>query len=383
MRRIGAEKALIGGNLQSALIEIDSGKISKLSLSPSSIELKNADYHLASGILSPGLIDLQINGCFGSDFASATSTEWLLMLTSLASHGVTSIAPTIITAPIAEMVASIDRAKSFGVLTGKKGATRVLGFHVEGPYLSAKYRGAHEERFLKDPDHAEIQQFIDTQAVCLFTLAPERTGTDLAIKQLVGAGVVVSIGHSDASADDVRRAVDNGARFATHVYNAQRKPNDLDGGLAEILFAHNELHYGLIDDEVHVPRELVNETFKSTAGRVVLVTDAVSAMGMPPGEYLLGGYPIVLRAGDVARRLDGVMAGAVLALDEAVSNCINGGNDPVVALEAATRTPADLIGRNDLGRIEVGAQADLVWLSGPTSKLRATKTWIAGEEIAN
>ena len=383
MIKIGAEKALIGGSLKSALVEIDSGRISKILLSPTPTEMEAADYHLASGILSPGLIDLQINGCFGADFASATSIEWRLMRSSLAKHGVTSIAPTIITAPIAEMVASIVRAQSFGVFTEQKGAARVLGFHVEGPYLSAKYRGAHEERFLKDPEHIEIQQFIDTRAVCLFTLAPERAGTDLAIKQLVGAGVVVSIGHSDASADDVRQAVGNGARFATHVYNAQRKPNDVDGGLAEILFAHKELCYGLIDDEVHVPRARVNQAFKSAGGRIVLVTDAVSAMGMPPGEYLLGGHPILVRDGDVARRIDGVMAGSVLALDEAVANCINGGNDPVVALEAATRTPADLIGRNDLGRIEVGAQADLVWFNGPIAKLRATKTWIAGEEIAN
>ena len=383
MIKIGAEKALIDGNLKSALVEIDSGIISKISLSPSTVQMRDADYNLASGILSPGLIDLQINGCFGADFASATSAQWLLMLTSLAKHGVTSIAPTIITAPIAEMVASIERAKSFGVFTEQKGATRVLGFHVEGPYLSAKYRGAHEERFLKDPDNAEIQQFVATRAVCIFTLAPERAGADLAIKQLVGADVVVSIGHSEASADDVRRAVANGASFATHIYNAQRKPSDVDGGLVEILFSHEELCYGLIDDEVHVPRERVNEAFKSASGRMVLVTDAVSAMGMPPGEYVLGGCPIVVSAGDVARRLDGVMAGSVLALDEAVSNCINGGNDPVVALEAATRIPADLIGRNDLGRIQVGAQADLAWLTGPTAKLRATKTWIAGEEIAN
>jgi N-acetylglucosamine-6-phosphate deacetylase len=195
----------------------------------------------------------------------------------------------------------------------------------------------------------------------------------------VSAGVVVSLGHSDATADVVRAAVDAGARKITHVFNAQRGFGHREPGVAGQALADKRLVLGLIADLQHVAAPVCQVVFEIAAERVTLVTDAMAAMGMPPGDYELGGVEVLVAPDDSLPRLeDGTIAGSALTLDKAVRNLVSIGIDPAVVLNAATRVPATLLGRVELGRIASGAAADLVWWSDDYRPLR---TWIDGVEV--
>jgi N-acetylglucosamine-6-phosphate deacetylase len=254
---------------------------------------------------------------------------------------------------------------------------RVLGIHLEGPFLAESRRGAHDAAFLVDPAAADVQDLLDAGAglLRLVTLAPERTGALDAVRVLSAAGVLVSVGHSDATAAQVEAAADAGARMVTHLYNAQRPLLHRDPGVVGQALADDRLTSGLILDLHHVSAQAAHIAFAAAPGRVVLVTDAAAPAGMPPGRYSLGGAPVVLADGSPPVRDDGTIAGSALRLDDAVANAVRIGLDLATAVDAATSVPADLVGRPDLGRIAPGAAADLVWLD---DDLRTRATWVDG-----
>jgi len=334
------------------------------------------DVRLPAGTLAPGLVDLQVNGYFGHDLADADEAGWHEIVRRLPETGVTAFLPTFITAPVAAQAAALRRTRD--LLPALPAGARVLGVHLEGPFLSAKRKGAHNADWLTDPTPEAVATLLETGLVKLVTLAPERDGAIAAVETLVENGVLVSVGHSDATAEQVARAADAGARKVTHIFNAQSGVHHRDPGVAAQALADPRLHPGLILDLHHVSDVAARVVFAAAAGRVVLVTDAASAAGMPPGSYDLGGEPIELPAEGPPLRADGTIAGSALRLDAAVGNAVALGVDPVTAVDAATRVPADLIGRPDLGRIAPGAAADLVWL-GPDHRARAT--WVAGHIV--
>ncbi|XVQ12291.1 N-acetylglucosamine-6-phosphate deacetylase [Spirillospora sp. CA-255316] len=332
---------------------------------------------LDGGLLAPGLVDLQVNGFYGYDMVDADETGWHTIVRRLPETGVTAFLPTFITAPVETQAAALRRTRD--LLPGlPKDGTRVLGVHLEGPFLSAKRKGAHNAEWLTDPTPEAVATLLETGLVKLVTLAPERNGALEAVRALTAAGVLVSVGHSDATADQVAAAADAGARKVTHIFNAQSGVHHRDPGVAVQALADTRLSPGLILDLHHVSAPVCRMVFQAAAGRTVLVTDAASSAGMPPGTYELGGEPITMPAEGPPLRADGTIAGSGLRLDEAIANAVAIGVDPVTAIDAATRVPADLIGRADLGRIAPGAAADLVWL-GPGH--RAHATWIAGEKV--
>lgn len=335
-----------------------------------------ADVRLADGLLAPGLVDLQVNGFFGHDMADAGEAGWREVVTRLPETGVTAFLPTFITAPVAAQAGALRRTRD--LLPKLPSGTRVLGVHLEGPFLSPERKGAHNAAHLTDPAPEAVETLLETGLVKLVTLAPERDGALGAIRRLTEAGVLVSVGHSDATAAQVAAAADAGARKVTHIFNAQSGIHHRDPGVAVQALIDERLHPGLILDLHHVGPEVARLVLRAAAGRVVLVTDAASAAGMPPGTYELGGEPITMPEQGPPLRADGTIAGSGLRLDEAVGNAIGLGLDPAAAVDAATRVPADLIGRPDLGRIAPGAAADLVWL-GPDH--RARTTWINGQEL--
>ncbi|MVZ98934.1 N-acetylglucosamine-6-phosphate deacetylase [Actinomadura sp. LD22] len=335
-----------------------------------------ADVRLADGLLAPGLVDLQVNGYFGHDMVDADEAGWREVVTRLPETGVTAFLPTFITAPVAAQAEALRRTRA--LLPKLPSGARVLGVHLEGPFLSEKRKGAHNAAHLTDPTPEAVETLLETGLVKLVTLAPERNGALAAIRRLTEAGVLVSVGHSDATAARTAEAADAGARKVTHIFNAQSGVHHRDPGVAVQALIDDRLHPGLILDLHHVGPEAARLVFRAAAGRVVLVTDAASAAGMPPGTYELGGEPITMPEQGPPLRADGTIAGSGLRLDEAVGNAIGLGLDPAAAVDAATRVPADLIGRPDLGRIAPGAAADLVHL-GPDH--RARTTWINGQEL--
>ncbi|TDC67565.1 N-acetylglucosamine-6-phosphate deacetylase [Actinomadura sp. GC306] len=334
------------------------------------------DVELTEGLLAPGLVDLQVNGYYGYDMVDADEAGWHTVVSRLPETGVTSFLPTFITAPVATQAAALRRTRD--LLPGLPAGTRVLGVHTEGPFLSEKRKGAHNPLHLTDPAPEAISALLETGLVKLVTLAPERNGALAAIRTLTEAGVLVSVGHSDATAAQVRAAADAGARKVTHIFNAQTGVHHRDPGVAVQALIDDRLSPGLILDLHHVAAEAAALVFRAAPGRVVLVTDAAASAGMPPGTYDLGGEPITMPEQGPPLRADGTIAGSGLRLDEAVGNAVGIGVDVAAAVDAATRVPADLIGRSDLGRIAAGAAADLVWL-GPDH--RALATWVGGQKV--
>ena len=325
------------------------------------------DVALPDGILAPGLVDLQVNGCFGVDFAR--DDDWGEAVRRLPETGVTAFLPTFITAPMDDLVAGLRRAP------GEWPGARVLGVHVEGPFLAPERRGAHDASLFCDPTPERIEALLEPGTMVLITLAPERDGAVAAIERLAGAGVVVSAGHTDATAAVVAAAADAGARMVTHVFNAQRGIHHREPGVAGAGLTDPRLTCGLILDGHHVAGPVAAIALRAAPGRIALVTDAIAATGMPPGMYEVGGAPVIVRDGEAPRRPDGTLAGATLRLDDAVARAVALGIDTAAAIEAATRVPADVLGRSDLGRIEPGALADLVWLG---ADLRTRATWVGG-----
>jgi N-acetylglucosamine-6-phosphate deacetylase len=214
----------------------------------------------------------------------------------------------------------------------------------------------------------------------LVTLAPERRGGMAAVTALTEAGVLVSVGHSDATARQVAEAADHGARMVTHLFNAQRPMHHREPGVVGQALTDLRLTSGLIADMHHVSPQVCVLAFRAAPGRICAVTDAATCAGMPPGSYRLGGELIELPPGDGEPpvRNDGTLAGSGLRMDAAVGNLVAAGIGLVEAVCAATRVPADLIGRPDLGRIAPGAAADLVWLG---DDMRTRATWIGGKLV--
>ncbi len=366
---------------------------------------------LSAGILCPGLIDLQVNGAFGVDLIDAGPDGWARVGRGLLTTGVTSYLPTFISAPIETLVAGLGRAATAkaqveAAAPAGTGGARILGVHLEGPFLSQRRRGAHDPAVLVDPTAERVEALLEAAAggfgghgpaagstanrshggrgaprwdnlLALMTLAPEREGTLPAIKRLTSAGVIISVGHSDAFAAQVAAAAGAGARMVTHVFNAQRPLHHREPGVAGQALADERLTVGLIADLHHLHPAVCKIVLAAAHGRVALVSDAVAAAGMPPGRYWLGGELVELGEDGPPRRPDGTIAGSNLRLDRAVGNVAGLGVGLVAAVEAASRVPADLLGRGDLGRIAVGALADLALLS---DEYRALATWIDGEE---
>jgi N-acetylglucosamine-6-phosphate deacetylase len=302
------------------------------------------------------------------------------VVTRLPSLGTTAFLPTLITAPIPQLANQLSMAA--GLAAAAPAGARVLGLHLEGPFIATSRRGAHNAEWITEPTAAAVAGLIDAAhgQLQIVTLAPEVPGALAAIRQLTSAGIVASVGHTEATAAQVAMAADAGARMVTHLYDAQRGLHHREPGVVGQALTDPRLTSGLIADLQHVSGPACQIAFAAAPGRIALVTDAAACAGMPPGRYLLGGEPIELPPGDGVppKRADGTLAGSALRMDTAVANMVQAGAPLPAAATAACRVPADLIGRTDLGRIAPGAAADLVWL-GPDLHTRAT--WIAGELI--
>ncbi len=339
-----------------------------------------ADVDLPTGVLVPGYVDLQVNGCFGADFVQASPPQWDAATTRLLATGVTALLPTFTSAPVPELTAALGRTRQALRDLPERPRARVLGVHLEGPFLSEQRCGAHDRTALRDPTPADLRALLEagTGLLRLVTLAPERDGALAAVRSLVDAGVLVSVGHSDATAAQVEAAADAGARMVTHLYNAQRPLLAREPGVVGQALADERLTSGLVLDLHHVSAQAARVAFAAAPGRIALVTDAAAPAGMPAGRYALGGRPVVLRDGSPPLREDGTIAGSALRLDDAVANAVGVGIDLATAVCAASTVPADLLGRSDLGRIAPGATADLVWLG---DDLRTRATWLGGAQV--
>ena len=359
---------------------------------------RRPDVRLDSGVLVPGFVDLQVNGYFGAELEAVRPDEWRMIAARLPETGTTAFMPTFITAPVAQLAGALRRAaplaRERALRAGRAGyagqsrhagrgpGARVLGVHLEGPFISPLRAGAHNKDWMTDPAPGAISELLDAGrgVLKIVTLAPELPGALDAITRLAEAGVLVSVGHTDALASQVAAAAAAGARMVTHLFNAQRPLHHREPGVPGQALSDPRLTSGLIADFHHVAPEVCALAFAAAPGRIHLVTDAAACAGMPPGTYPLGGEPIEVPAGDGMPpiRASGTLAGSALRMDVAVANMVRAGAGLPATVAAATRIPADLIGRPELGRIAPGALADLAWLG---EDLRARATWVAGDLV--
>jgi len=341
---------------------------------------RRPDVALPAGVLLPGFVDLQVNGYFGVEFP-AGADGLARVVTGLPQTGTTAVLPTYVTSPPGALAKALRETAAIAACLPSR-AARMLGVHAEGPFISPARKGAHHQAWITDPTPAAVDELLEAGqgALRLVTLAPERPGAMAAITRLTEAGIVVSLGHTDATARQMDEAAGRGARMVTHLFNAQRPLHHREPGVVGEALTDPRLTCGLIADMHHVVAPVCLLAFRAAPGRIFAVTDAAACAGMPPGRYLLGGEPIELPAGDGVPpvRADGTLAGSALRMDVAVANLVSAGIGLPDAVEAATRVPADLIGRPDLGRIASGAVADLTWLG---DDLRARATWVGGELV--
>jgi N-acetylglucosamine-6-phosphate deacetylase len=327
--------------------------------------------------IAPGLIDLHVHGALGNDTIDATPEAIAGMARFLAQHGVTGFLPTTTAAPAEVLRASIENLAACPV---PDDGARPLGLHIEGPYLSPRCAGAQPPQWLRDADPAEYEGWLASGQVRLVTVAPERLGSMAFIRRGVEAGVEFSVGHSQASFDQMSAAADLGLRQATHTFNGMLGLHHRDPGTVGAVLADDRLYAQIIPDGVHLHPAVVKIVIRAKGiGRTILVTDSVRAAGLGDGEYLLAGEPITVRDG-VCRTAAGGLAGSTLTLDRAVRNVMSfAGLTLSHALTMASAAPAEAMGwTRRKGVLEPGADADVILLD---SELNVRLTMVAGRTV--
>jgi N-acetylglucosamine-6-phosphate deacetylase len=359
--RLGVAAALVDGRLVPGDVEIAAGIVTGVGLSPPAAR---------GGIAAPGFVDLQVNGFAGVDLMHADRAGHARAAEAMLETGTTAYQPTFITAPEDDLVAALRE------MPRGDSHPSIIGAHIEGPFLSPERIGAHPPAWRRDPDLGMLTRLLDAGKVHQVTLAPELPGAGELIDLLLDRRVVVSAGHTDATAAEAHRAFDRGVRTVTHLFNAMRPPASRDPGMALAALARRDVTVQLIADGHHVAGDAVLVAWRSAPGRVALVTDAVAAAGMGDGEFALGGRRVV-SAGGVVRGPEGQLAGSALTMIDAVRNVHALGVPLEEALTAASAVPASIAGRGDLGRLAPGSPADVVVLD---DNLEIVRVLIRGAE---
>ncbi len=358
--RLGVEAALVDGTLVLGDVEIEDGVIAGFGL-------PGAHGH---GIAVPGFIDLQVNGFGGVDFLDADTDGYRRAGQALLETGVTAYVPTLITSPEQQVL------QAMGEVPIAERAPRILGMHLEGPFLSPNRLGTHEASSRRDPDPALLERLLSAGPVSMMTLAPELPGAGILIDKLLARGITVSLGHTDATAEQANAAFARGARAVTHLFNAMRPLLHRDPGIVGAALAHESVIVSLIVDGIHLAPETVLTVWRAARGRLALISDAIAAAPRAYGTSSLGELDLEVHEGAV-RGPDGVLAGSVLTMIEAVRNLHALGVPLEEAVEAATTTPARVLGDSVLGRIAIGSPADVVVLN---DRIEIERVLVGGDE---
>jgi len=316
-------------------------------------------------VLAPAFLDVHIHGTAGHDVMEATPEALAMVSRFLASHGTGRFLATTVTAPLDTTLRALEglaRRIDAAQEADWQGA-RPVGIHLEGPFISHAKRGVHPTQHLLEPDIAAFDRFFEAAGgkIRLLTLAPELPGATELTRHATALGVRVSVGHSNATAAETRAAIAAGACSATHTFNAMRPLDQREPGILGTVLTDDSMYAELICDGIHVDPTLVPLWWRAKGGkRAILVTDAMSATGMPEGEYMLGGFPVQVANGRAMA--GGALAGSVLTLDRALQNFVAfTGASVEAALPLVTRNPAAMTGLDEARPgIRVGGAADLV-----------------------
>lgn len=356
-RRLGVAAAVVDGRRVPGDVEVAGGRVTRVGAAPPAGG--------GRGVAIPGLVDLQVNGYGGVDLLhDADDDAWADCAERLLADGVTTWQPTLVTAPEAALADGLRRAQRVARRRDRhrvRALPRALGVHLEGPFLSPARLGAHAPEHRRDPDPALLERLLAVGGVTAVTLAPELPGAEALVARLAGAGVVVSLGHSEASAAQAAAAVALGARSVTHLFNAMPGIGGRAPGLAGFALGDARVAVQAIVDGVHLAEPVERLVLAAAGSRLVLVSDAMAAAGMGDGRFRLAEADVTVEAGR-ATRADGTLAGSARPLIAALRRAVALGLPLERAVEAASAAPARLAGRPELGRLAPGAPADVVVL---------------------
>jgi N-acetylglucosamine-6-phosphate deacetylase len=347
---------LLGDQFAPGAIVVEDGRIVAIHRDPNAVSLP--DQVIEADYVSPGFIDLQVNGGFGVEVGDDPAAIRHLS-ECLPATGVTAFLPTVVTAPDDFYEQAFAAFRAARDTTG----ARPLGLHLEGPLLAASRKGAHRLELIAVADPSILDRFAASGVTRLVTLASERPGVLPAIRRLREAGIVVSLGHTDATIEEFLTGVDAGATMATHLYNAMSPFHHRDPGVIGGALVDDRVTVGLIPDGIHShPASLRLAVRAKTPERIAIVTDMMSAAGMAAGVYHLGGQEVIVDE-QSARLASGALAGSIILMDEAVRNIIRWTEaTPAEAMMMASAAPARVLGLAQTGEIVAGYRADLTLL---------------------
>ncbi len=333
-------------------------------------------YRYDEHIISPGFMDIHIHGGFGVDITYSSSREILNLSKILPSTGVTSYFPSIITESAEQMKGAVRNIReALGSKNG--GSSKILGIHLEGPYLNPARCGAQPKEHVRKPSFEEFSEFYKLSGGILkrITVAPEIDGGIEFIKYAVGKfEVKVSLGHTDATYEQTIKAIEAGASIITHLYNGMRGFHHREPGIVGATLTEN-VYAEIIVDFIHLHPSTVNLVVKCKGpNKIILVTDLISGAGLGDGVYTLGSRAVTIKDG-VARLSDGTLAGSTLTMIGAVQNAVKSGIPLRDAVKMAALTPCNAMGIKNSGKIVRGCKADFVVLD---KQLRIIDTYIDG-----
>ena len=354
------------GVLDDATVHVEGDRITEVAVGTS------GDADLTASWVVPGFVDLHVHGGGGFAFTDAGQARGAIAFHR--GHGTTTMLASLVTAARRE---TLDQTTALAELVH---SGELAGVHLEGPYLSTARCGAQNPAHLRDPDPAELADLIGLGVVRSVTLAPELPGALPAIELLCKHGVVAAIGHTDATYEETRAAVEAGATLATHLCNGMRPVHHRDPGPIIALLDSPGVVCEAVADGVHLHDGMLRHIVGGAgADRVALVTDAIAAAGMPDGEFDLGGLAVAVADG-VARLADaGTIAGSTLTMAAAFGRSVRSGLSVVDSVRMASTTPARVLGlAGEVGSISAGLRADLVLLADDltvTAVVRAGEPW--------
>jgi N-acetylglucosamine-6-phosphate deacetylase len=302
---------------------------------------------------------------------------------TVARHGTTSFVATTVTASPDDTIRSVEGIAHYISQQHETDDKRaeVLGIHFEGPFLSPARRGVHPPEWLKLPSAELLDKFLEAAAgtAQILTIAPELLGAMPCIDAARNAGMVVAVGHTDATYEQTRAAIAHGVRHAVHVYNAMRPFSHRDSGVIGAVLTSTEVSAELIADGVHVEETAMKVLLQAKGPEhMILISDGISATGMPDGKYMLGQLEVTV-SGGICRNSEGKLAGSTLTLDRALRNIVGLGVPVADAVRMLTLNPAALLGIEfKKGALRVGADADIVLMD---EGLQLTNVWVRGAAV--
>lgn len=357
--------------LNDAVILVEDGRIAALGHRDQVTVPEGAvDYVAGGNTVVPGFVDIHIHGAGGHDVMEGTPRALDKIASTVARYGTTSMVATTVTAPVDTTCKSLEgiarhiRKREQEAAPGP--SAEILGIHFEGPFISKAQRGVHPTDSLAKPSAKLLDQFIEAADGLgrIITMAPELPGGVELVARAKAAGLVVSMGHTDADYTQARDAIRAGARHATHTYNAMRPFTHRDPGVIAAVMTEPDVTAEIIADLVHVAPPAI-QVLLGVKGfdTVIAITDGIAAAGMPDGTYRLGTFEVTVKDG-VCRNSEGKLAGSTLTLDRALRNLVSLGVPFVDAIRMMTILPARRLGlAGKKGIIAIGSDADLVVLT--------------------